>query len=336
MIMEDSYCLIMVGGSGKRLWPLSTKERPKPFLPLVTNKPLIEETVERIIDIFPKERIRFVLQKAHKELALEIFPWTNNENYYLEPEGRDTAACICLALLSLPKNSNVIVLSSDHYISDKSIFQKSLIAGISFLKENPDFILTFGIPPKRPETCYGYIEKGKELEKIEGIKISKVARFVEKPDIERAKSFIKSKRYFWNSGIFIFKKERMEGLFSTYLPEHLKVIKGGNKEAFKKLKKVSIDSGIMEHVKTIGMIEGDFLWDDIGGYESLSRIHKKDKNGNRIFGNHKGIDTKDCIIYSKDAKIKTIGIRGLVIAHSKEGILVAKRKRANEIKELIE
>jgi len=336
MIMEDSYIIIMVGGPGKRLWPLSTKQRPKPFLPLITNKPLIEETVERVIDIFPKERIKFVLQKEHKALAQKIFPWTNNKNYIIEPEGRDTAACICLATMSLPKNSTLVVLSSDHYISDKASFQKCILSGIKFIEENPDFILTFGIKPKRPEIGYGYIEKGDVLAKINGIEISKIARFVEKPDIEKAKCYIKNKNYFWNAGIFIFKKERIEELFSIHLPEHFKVIKGKNWGEFKALKRISIDKGIMEHIETIGMIKGGFQWDDIGGYLSLLRIHKRDKNGNLIFGNHKGLKTKDCIIYSKNAKIRTLGISGLVIAYSKGNILVASRDKLNEIKELID
>lgn len=334
--MEDSYIIIMVGGPGKRLWPLSTKELPKPFLALRTNKPLIEETVERIIDICPKERIRFVLQEEHKNLASKIFPWTKRENYIIEPEGKDTAAAIFLALLNLPPNATAIVLSSDHWISDKLSFQKGLMLAITFLKEHPDFILTFGIAPKRPETEYGYIKKEKELARRDGIRISKVARFVEKPTLKTAKSYIKNKDYFWNSGIFIFKKERMEGLIKLYLPEHFKVIKGKNPEAFKTLKKISIDHGVMEHIKTIAMIEADFLWDDIGGYESLLRIHKKDANNNLIFGNHKVISTKDCIIYSKDTNIKTIGISNIVIACSKGNLLVASKDRLNKIKELVD
>lgn len=335
MIMEDSYAIILVGGHGKRLWPLSTKEKPKPFLPLLTDKPLIEETFQRIIDIFPKKRIKFVLQKSHKNLASKIFPFLTNENYIIEEEARDTAAAICLALSNLPPNSTLVVLSSDHYISDKSLFQRGILSGIRFLKENPDFVLTFGVPPERPETGYGYIERGDVLANIEGIEISRVVRFVEKPDIESAKSYIKNKNYFWNSGIFIFKKQRMEELFSSYLPEHLEAVKEGKKDKFKKLKKISIDYGIMEHIETIGMIRADFLWDDIGSYSSLVRIHKKDKDKNIIFGNYEGIDTKGCIIYSKDVKIKTIGVSNLVIAHSKDGILVAARDRADEIKKLL-
>ncbi|MEW6103093.1 MAG: sugar phosphate nucleotidyltransferase [bacterium] len=329
---QNVYCAILVGGPGKRLWPLSTKEKPKPFLPLITDKPLIKETLERVIDVFPKERIRFVLSKEHKGLAKSIFPWTSNENYIVEPEPRDTAAAIGLVSFFLPEDATLIVLSSDHYISDKKSFQKGILYGIEFLKESPDFILTFGIKPERPETGYGYIERDILLKE----NIYKVARFVEKPDLETAKIYIENGNYFWNSGIFIFKNKRIQGLFKEFLPEHFKVLREKDMEGFRCLPKVSIDYGIMEHITTIGMIKADFKWDDIGGYSSLLRVHKKDKNNNLVFGDYRGIDTKDCIIYSKDAIIRTIGVLNLVIAHSNGNVLIASRDRLDEIKRLLD
>ncbi|MEW6681267.1 MAG: sugar phosphate nucleotidyltransferase, partial [bacterium] len=155
--MEDNtYVVILVGGPGKRLWPLSTKEKPKPFLPLITEKPLIKETLDRVSEIFSSNQIRFVLSKEHKNLAQKIFPWSSRENYIIEPEPRDTAAAIGLTCFSLPANSTLLVLSSDHYISEHKAFQNGLISGIKFLEENPDFVLVFGIKPERPETGYGY------------------------------------------------------------------------------------------------------------------------------------------------------------------------------------
>ncbi|MEW6481791.1 MAG: sugar phosphate nucleotidyltransferase [bacterium] len=331
--MEDNtYVVILVGGPGKRLWPLSTKEKPKPFLPLITEKPLIKETLDRVSDIFSSKQIRFVLSKEHKNLAQKIFPWSSCENYIIEPEPRDTAAAIGLTCFSLPPNSTLLVLSSDHYISENKAFQKGLISGIKFLEENPDFVLVFGIKPERPETGYGYIEKESLLKE----NIYKVARFVEKPDYEKARKYIKNPNYFWNSGIFIFKNKTMQSHFKKFLPEHFRVLSEGNLKEFKKLKKVSIDYGIMEQIKNIGMIEGDFLWDDMGGYSSLLRVHKKDESSNIVFGNHKGIETKDCIIYSENGNIGTMGISNLVIAYSKGNILVASRDRLDEIKRLVD
>ncbi|HAW50601.1 TPA: hypothetical protein DCX16_06605 [bacterium] len=333
--MEDNaYCIILVGGEGKRLWPISDKKKPKPFLPLITEKTLIEETVNRIKDIFPKERIKFVLSNKYKTLCSKIFPYFTEENYIIEPCPRDTSAAIGLSLKYTPDDSTLVVLSSDHYVSDKENFQRQILSGAKFLENNPDFVLVFGIKPKRPEAGYGYVKRKEPLD--DGI--FKVERFFEKPNKEDAKVYLKNPNYFWNAGIFIFRKKRMEELFSIHLPEHCKVILDSEikDQRFKSLEKISIDYGIMEKIDTIGMIEGDFLWDDIGSYNSLSRIHRPDENKNLVFGDCTGISTKNCIIWSDNGKIVTIGVSGLVIAYCDGRVLVAKKERVDEIKGLVD
>jgi mannose-1-phosphate guanylyltransferase len=330
----------MVGGPGERLWPVSTKKRPKPFLPLAGKLPLIQEVAERIMPIFPKERILFVLQEEHKRLAEELFPDLNEGNYIIEPEPKDTAAAIGLASLYLPSDATMVVLSGDHYIPNGDTFRKAVSAGTRFIEENPKMLLLFGIKPIRPETGYGYIEADNLLATINEIKIRRVKRFVEKPDKERAALYLADQNYYWNSGMFIWKKERIQRLLADFMPKlwaGLCQIRDGKEkgEVFKGLNKVSIDYGVLENSDSVAMIEADFSWDDLGTWESLLRVRKTDEKGNLIIGKHKVSKTSECIIYSEDSQIITVGVSDLVIVQVGNNVLVAGKNRSDEIKQMV-
>ena len=339
--MEDNvYCVIMVGGPGERLWPASTKNRPKPFLSLTGKTPLIKEVTERIKPIFPKERILFVLQEEHKKLAEGLFPEFTEKNYIIEPEPKDTAAAIGLASLCLPLGSTMVVLSGDHWIPDEDRFRKAVSAGTKFIEENQEMLLLFGIKPTRPETGYGYLEAKDLLTEIDGIRIRKVKGFSEKPNKEKAKLYIADQNYFWNSGMFIWKKERIQGLLAGFMPElweGLCQIKNGKEKegVFKRLKKVSIDYGVLEKTDSVAMIEAEFSWDDIGTWESLLRVHQTDKKGNLIIGEAKESNTSECIIYSENGQVITVGVSDLVIAQAGNKVLIARKDMSDKIKQLL-
>ncbi|MDI6751505.1 MAG: sugar phosphate nucleotidyltransferase [bacterium] len=339
-MVDNAYCVIMVGGPGERLWPASTKKRPKPFLSLTGNIPLIKEVTERIKPLFPNERILFILQEEHKRLAGELFPEFTERNYIIEPEPKDTAAAIGLASLYLPSGSTMVVLSGDHWIPDEDRFKEAVSAGTKFIEENPDLLLLFGIKPTRPETGYGYLEAGDLLAEIDGIRIRRVKGFSEKPNKEKARLYIADQKYFWNSGMFIWKKERMQGLLAKFMPElfeGLCQIKNGKEKevVFKELKKVSIDYGLLEKTSSVAMIEAGFCWDDVGTWESLLRVHQTDEKGNLIIGEVKASDTSKCIIYSENGQVVAVGVSDLVIAQVGNKVLIAGKDRLDKIKQLL-
>ena len=389
MTMEDNvYCVIMVGGPGERLWPASTKKRPKPFLPLTGRLPLIKEVTERIKPIFPKERILFILQEEHKKLAEELFPEFTEKNYIIEPEPKDTAAAIGLASLCLPSGSTMVVLSGDHYIPDEDRFRKAISAGIKFIEEDQEMLLLFGIKPTRPETGYGYLEADEVLTEIDGIRIRRVKGFCEKPNKEKAELYLADQNYSWSSGMFIWKKERIQGLLARFMPELweglCQIRDGKEKEGvFKGLKKLSIDYGVLEKTDSVVMIEADFSWDDVGTWESLLRVHQTDEKGNLIIekveksntdekgnliigkveesntdekgnliigkveesntdekgnliiGKVEKSNTTECIIYSENGQVITVGVSDLVIVQVGNKVLIAGKDRSDEIKQMV-
>jgi len=341
--MDNIYAVIMAGGRGERFWPLSTEERPKPYLCLFGGKTLFQETVERISSFISKERIFPVLSRQHLTLAKQQAPTLPQKNYIIEPEGKDTAACIGLASIYLERldpEAITVVLPSDHYISNNEEFISTLKQGIEFLKAK-DCIVIIGVRPTRPETDYGYLEIGKELSPG----IFEVVKFLEKPTLIEAKEFL-TDRYWWNSGIFIWRNSFIQSLILRFMPNHWRAlcriresIGKQNEETmlkteYQKLEKVSIDYGVLEKAEDKVAVLAKFCWDDVGNWTTLSRI-RKGKSGNVSMGKHKAIDTQNCIVYANDAPITTLGVSDLVIVSANNNVFVCSKKRASEIKKLL-
>ena len=342
--MDNIYAVIMVGGRGERFWPLSTEERPKPYLRFFGEKTLFQATVERINPFIPKERIFPVLSRQHLTLAKQQAPTLSQRNYIIEPEGKDTAACIGLASLYLERldpKAIMVVLPSDHYISNNEEFISTLKQGIEFLK-NRDCVVIIGIKPTRPETDYGYLEIDKELSPG----IFEVVKFLEKPTLREAKEFLAS-RYWWNSGIFIWRNCFIQSLILRFMPDlwralsHIRESIGKQNEEdvikteYQKLEKVSIDYGVLEKAEDKMAVLAKFCWDDVGNWTALSRIKKAKAQGNVSIGEHKAIDTQNCIVYANDVPITTLGVSDLVIVSANNNVFVCSKKRASEIKKLL-
>jgi len=341
--MDNVYAIIMAGGRGERFWPLSTEEKPKPYLRLFGEKSLFQATVERITPFIPEERIFPVLSRQHLSKALEQVPTLPKSNYIIEPEGKDTAACIGLASLYLEKldpEAITVVLPADHYISNNEEFISGLKQGIEFLK-NKNRIVIIGIKPTRPETDYGYLEIGKEL----GPGIFEVNKFLEKPVLAKAKEFL-AREYQWNSGIFIWRNFLIQSLILRFMPELWRALSriresiGKQDEEdvlkmeYKKLEKVSIDYGVLEKAEDKVAVLAKFCWDDVSNWAALSRI-KKEEFGNVSIGEHKAIDTQNCIVYTNGTPITTLGLSDLVIVSANNKILVSSKERAHQIKKLL-
>lgn len=350
-MIEKCYAVIMAGGRGERFWPLSEKTLPKPFLPLLGEKTMIQETVERIKHLIPEDRILIVLSRDHFPIAQQQLPEIPLRNFVLEPFGRDTAACIGLASLyigSRDKDASMMVLAADHLITDRKAFFKTITSSLVFLTSN-DYIITIGVKPTRPEIGYGYIELGEKLECIDKESFYRVKRFVEKPTLSMATRYLKTDQYCWNSGMFIWKNSTIQKLLSLYLPELWnglmrisKHLGDDEKEEviereFSKFERISIDYGILEKSSQVVVVPASFYWDDVGTWDALERVYSLDEFDNVVVGKHVGKDTRGCIIFSREREqlVATWGVKDLVIVNAKGKILVCHKEKAPYLKEIV-
>lgn len=340
--MATVYAVILAGGLSERFWPLSTPERPKPFLRLLDGKSFLRATVERIRPLIPLSCQLVVTGPSHAGLVREEVPELPEENLLLEPEGRNTAVALGLASLHVERNDPeavLVALPADHAIPDETPFLKALERGVAAALAHEGTVV-FGIPPDRPETGYGYIQRGQKIE--DGL--YQVVRFREKPDLPTAGGFLRSGDYFWNSGIFVWRNQVLQRLLERHLPAHWKPLSRVREvmgteayfsvlqEIYSRLEGISIDSGVLEKVEGTVMVPGGFRWDDVGTWSALERVLPRDPSGNIVMGRHLGIETKDCVIYSSGRTIGTIGLEGLVIVETDQGILVSSKGKCQEVR----
>lgn len=336
----------MAGGKGERFWPLSTGKIPKPFLPLIGSKTLIQLTVERTSRFIPQDRIFVVLGKRHLSVAQKQLPGLPLENFIVEPVGRDTAACIGLAatVISIRDPHGImLVLPADQYVTDLEDFAGTATTCILAASKG-DYLVTMGIRPTRPETGYGYIHTGRRT-KIDNVSCFKVDRFVEKPAHSTAVEYLKDGSYFWNAGIFVWQIQSILNAIKIHVPllydglEGIRAAlfrnrKGAADAIFRRLERKSIDYAVMEKAENVLMVPAKFAWDDIGTWASLQRVLELDTEGNYTHGENITIDTKNSVIVGDDRKIAVIGLSDIVVVSSKHGILVCDKKRVQEVREI--
>jgi mannose-1-phosphate guanylyltransferase len=346
--IDHTYCIIMAGGKGERFWPVSTDLVPKPFLHIIGKKSLIQLTVERAGRIIPLDRIFVVLGKEHLNTAKEQLDMLPEENFIVEPAGRDTAPCIgysALFLLNKDKDAVMIVLPADQYIPDVDGFADVILEGVR-CSSIGDYFVTIGIKPSRPETGYGYIHSYERFDIIKDSTCYKVNRYVEKPDLKKAMEYLAEGNYYWNGGIFVWRAKAVMSGIERHMPDLYSGLmqirdayKGNQKEEadliFKTLPRKSIDYGLMEKAENVLMIPSRFAWDDVGAWSSLTRVFEPDENGNYMKGDVTQIDTKNCVIFSDDIKVGTIGLSNLIVVASEKGVLVCDINRAQEVREIV-
>lgn len=346
---NNFYIVIMAGGSGTRLWPISRANLPKQFHKLSSNeKSLLQETYDRIIDLVPRENIYISVVEDIFKITQEQLPDIPDKNFIIEPEGKNTAPAIGLVAATIFKkdpSAVVVTVASDHTIQKVEEFQKSIKTAAKFVEENPDYLLTIGIKPTEPNTGYGYIKVGR---KIENEDTHNVERFVEKPDLARAKTYLRSGDYLWNASYFIWRASEMLKNFEKYQPkiyEGLReIVKAmGTKEEKEVLKKVystfpkePIEPAIIEKIEHIGVIPADLGWSDVGTFDSLYEFLSQSTGETNITrGHHIGIDNKNCLIYAQDKLLATVGLDNIVIIDTPDVTLVCNKKNVDGIKELI-
>ncbi|MTK12798.1 MAG: mannose-1-phosphate guanylyltransferase [Clostridiaceae bacterium] len=340
--------LIMAGGKGERFWPLSTDEKPKQFLKLLCNETMIQLTVKRLEKLIPIDRIFVVTAKRYTELVKEQIPRLPDRNIIVEPIGKNTAPCIGLSAFIINKHykdASIVVVPSDHLIVDEEKFRNTIEIANDFVESYDEAIVTLGMRPDRPETGYGYI-KYSNIEKIlNGFEIRKVDKFVEKPNLEKAKKYLNEGNFLWNGGMFVWKcstvlKLTKEYLYSTY--EVLSEIAATSendfdrvlKDKYPKVEDLSVDYGIMDKAKNIYVLPSDFGWDDIGTWHAVERYREKDCNNNVCVGEIKNIEGCNNIVVSKEKPIVVVGLDDVFVVESDEIIFVGKKEDIERIKEI--
>ena len=340
------YGLILAGGKGSRLYPLSRAGVPKQFLKLINDKSFLVNTVNRITPIIDKNNIYVVTNIDYKEKVKEELVDINENNIFVEPSNKETATCIGLSAVKLLKhdaNAVMVVLPSDHYIQGEKNYIDTLSQAIE-LANRRRCIVTLGIEPSRPETGYGYIEMG---ERANGnIPTYKVARFTEKPNLEVAKDFIFKGTYLWNSGMFIFRADVILREIEKYLPKLYKPLmeiyksldEDDEEEVIKNqyeiIDGISIDFGVMQKTRKAFVIKCDFEWDDMGSFGALSRLLNKNEN-NSISNNVYIDECENCSIFGNKNLIIGFGIKDLVVVDAGDVILVMDKNKDQEIKHLL-
>ena len=335
--------LIMAGGKGVRLYPLSRKDNPKQFLNLINGKSLLRNTFERIIPEIPRENLYVVTNKDYLERIFREIPEVDKNNIFTEPCNKETATCIALSTIKLYKNdkdATLIVLPSDHYIEDENTFRKEIRLAASFAKENRG-IITFGIVPSCPETGYGYIER--EIGEKAPFKIK---RFTEKPNLEVAKDFLIKKNYLWNSGIFVFRADVYLHEMEKYLPKMYKSImkiyesidtpeeKKVIEEEYNEIDGISIDYGIMQKTCRAFVYEASFDWSDIGSFAALSKFISG-TGDNRTLGNAFLEESTNCSVFAGEKLIIGFGIKDIMVVDAGDVILIMDKSKDQEIKFLV-
>tara|TARA_Y100000739_G_C20612200_1_gene469379 strand:- start:3894 stop:5327 length:1434 start_codon:yes stop_codon:yes gene_type:complete len=345
--------VILCGGKGTRLWPLSRQSYPKQFLSLCgeDDKSLLQKTYERISNIKGIQEPIIICNEEHRFLVAEQMRTinVNPKAIILEPEGRNTAPAIALGTFKAieeDENSIILVLSADHIIKDVNLFQKVLIEGFKSAQENN--LVTFGVIPNRPEIGYGYIESESNLDK-ETIKGSKIIKFIEKPNEELAYKLIESKKYTWNSGMFVFKTKVIINELQKYAPLILKQCNIAmnaskkdldfiriDKTSFLKTPDLPIDIAVMEKTEKAVVIPLDVGWSDIGSWKSLWESQEKDSYGNVIKGKVINDESTNCYLKSESRLLVTLGLKDLIVVETQDAILVASKEHSNNLKALVD
>jgi len=342
------YVVIMAGGSGTRFWPRSRKNRPKQLLNITGDEILLKKTIELITPIVPASRIKIVTTLLQADSVKNTVTQIPEENIIIEPFGKNTAPAIGIAALFIERDTKdavMVVLPADHYIEDTKTFHQTIMAGAAQALQG-DCIVTIGIPPRGPETGYGYIEAGEVTDAKNGIYA--VTSFHEKPDIHTAERFIKQGTFFWNSGIFIARTSSMLKEIEEYLPQNyqgfmkIRASLGTDKESdvinsvYKEMEAISIDYGVIEKSSHVFMIQGDFGWNDVGAWPSAALYWPKDSNKNSFIGDVISLDSSECIVYSPKKPVALLGVKDLVIVEDEDALLVCKKERSQDVKKLVE
>ncbi len=349
-----TYALILAGGAGTRFWPASRARMPKQLLGIVSKRPLLLETIDRVLPIVGAEEHVFISSGTSVATATRAaLPTFAADRILVEPIGRNTAPCIGWGAATIARHDPdavVIVLPSDHHVTRVDAFREALEAAVASAKSG--HITTIGITPTRPETGYGYIELG---DPVGTGPVRRVARFVEKPDRSRAEAFLAGGRHLWNGGMFVFRAADMLAAIRAHLPALADGLDAFDAAArvgtepiavesrFPALPSISIDVGVMEKRSDLHVVPVDMGWSDVGSWEAAWELSERDAAANAVHGNAVLVDAEDNYILdlrtrsdSRDRVIALVGVKGMVVVETDDAVLVARRDRAQDVKKVVE
>lgn len=351
-LMDHVFAVIMAGGGGTRLWPISRREHPKHTLPLLGQDSLFEMTIARLEGFIPPERI-LVVTTADQATSLQAqAARISASNYLLEPQPRGTASVVGLAAAVLAKRDPqavMLVLPSDHFIRDNGQFQKVMQAALQVAQDG--YLVTLGIQPASPSTGYGYIQQGAALEGSYDLQAYRVLRFTEKPDEATAQAMIARGDHTWNSGMFAWRAGRILDEMERLMPDLSSALRKitsawgtpGQEEvlrvAWAGLKTETIDYGVMEGARDVAVLPASGLgWSDVGAWDALFDLLPADAQGNvSLNSDHIALDTNNTLVVTREKKIVvTIGVEDLVVVDSGDALLVCRRDQAQQVKQAIE
>ncbi|MEZ4667476.1 MAG: mannose-1-phosphate guanylyltransferase [Anaerolineae bacterium] len=348
--MDHYYALIMAGGGGTRLWPMSRQDTPKQLLPLVEDASMFATSVERLAPLFSPDHIYVVTGRKYLTALRAHAPHVPEQNFIIEPIGKESGPAAALGVTVIQKrdpDATIAVLTADHHITKKDIFRQVLEAAYELAQEG--YIATLGISPSYPATGFGYIHQGNEIGTFNGFAGHVSLGFTEKPNYATATSFVASGEYTWNSGMFIWKASKAMAEFKRQQPamhelfaELAAVVDTHDYDAtletiWNKVEKISLDYAVMEGAENMAVIPTEFGWNDIGSWASMYDVLKLDKFGNAFKGHQPDrviLDTKNTLIFS-DKLVVTIGIEDVIVIETPDALLLCHKDRSQDVKEVV-
>lgn len=362
-MISPSIGIIMAGGSGERFWPVSREKKPKQLLKLThSDLNLLEEAIERLLPIVPTERLFVCTNQKLQDPIRASMTRIPPENILVEPARRNTTGCLSFATAHLlarfgkeTEESIMAITTADHRIGDDDAFRNTIQAAIWYAREH-DALMVVGLLPNRPETGYGYIEvpsTNHAAAAYKGIEIYPTSRFREKPSLAEAKDYISKGRFYWNSGMFFWRTSTFLSAMEKHAPEIHKnilamrdaILTGYNPDSvvaslFEKLPNLSIDYVLMEKADHVFMAHGEFPWDDVGLWDSLSRFHEKDEHSNIAVGDPILLECKGVTAYNESGAsrmaVGIIGMENVIVVTTEDGVLVCPKDRAQDVRKIVE
>jgi mannose-1-phosphate guanylyltransferase len=350
--MSERFVVIMAGGRGERFWPQSREASPKHLLPIVGDKPMLAQTVDRVAGVVPPANIFVITTQAQLAGCRAACTGLPPANIVAEPMGRDTAAATGLAMLLVKQRNPTAafaMLPADHVIHDTAEY--ACLLRVAFESaESADVLVTLGIKPVTPETGFGYIQQAGVWRQIGGRDVLAVKRFVEKPNLETARGYLASGEYFWNAGMFVWRVPVVEAAFKSHAAEHYaglaKLEAAANSsggwaaalaEIYPTLKKISVDYALMERSPNVVVLPATCDWDDVGAWPAIAKHFQADAAGNVLRGIALAQDAADNIVVSADGHLTAvIGVKDLIVVTTEDSTLVVHKDKAQEIKALLE
>lgn len=346
---QNVYAVVMAGGGGTRLWPLSRKKHPKQVLSLVEERTLFQTSVDRLLPLLPLTQIFVVTAQEQVDGLHAQYPQLPRANFIIEPLGRGTASCVGLAALHIQRldpDGVMIVVTADHHIKDHDAFLRAL--GTAGAAAAEGYLVTLGVKPTFPSTGYGYIRFGDSLGSKDGLDVFEVDAFIEKPDLPSAERFLASGTYAWNSGMFVWRADRILGAIATLMPDLHQVLSDldqvwGTAAYWERLsvlwpslQKETIDYGIMERADRVAVVPVDIGWSDIGSWDTVMAAHIADADGNVLLGDVVQIETGDTLVVAQSGRlVALVGVEDLIVVDTPDAVFITRRGLSQRVRDVV-